>query len=103
MKVLVVGSGGREHALIWKLRQSTRIRQIFCAPGNGGICAEVECIPADVKSVDSLLGVANHVQPELTVVGPEVPLAAGVVDEFERRGMRIFGPTAAAARLESSK
>lgn len=103
MKVLVVGSGGREHALIWKLRQSTRIRQIFCAPGNGGICAEAECIPADVKSVDSLLGVANHVQPELTVVGPEVPLAAGVVDEFERRGMRIFGPTAAAARLESSK
>lgn len=103
MKVLVVGSGGREHALIWKLRQSTRIRQIFCAPGNGGICAEAECIPADVKSVDSLLGVANRVQPELTVVGPEVPLAAGVVDEFERRGMRIFGPTAAAARLESSK
>jgi len=103
MKVLVIGSGGREHALVWKLRQSPRVRQVFCTPGNGGICAEAECLPADVHSVESLLEVANRVQPEITVVGPEVPLAAGVVDEFERRGLRIFGPTAAAARLESSK
>jgi phosphoribosylamine--glycine ligase len=103
MKVLVIGSGGREHALVWKLRQSPRIRQVFCAPGNGGICSDAECLPADVRSVESLLEVANRVQPDLTVVGPEVPLAAGVVDEFARRGMRIFGPTAAAARLESSK
>jgi len=103
MKLLVIGSGGREHALVWKLRQSPRIRQVFCAPGNGGICSDAECLPADVSSVESLLEVANRVQPDLTVVGPEVPLAAGVVDEFARRGLRIFGPTAAAARLESSK
>ena len=89
MKVLVIGSGGREHALVWKLRQSPRVRQVFCTPGNGGICAEAECLPADVHSVESLLEVANRVQPEITVVGPEVPLAAGVVDEFERRGLRI--------------
>src|SRR3974390_3527299 len=103
MKVLVIGSGGREHALVWKLRQSPRVRQVFCAPGNGGICAEAECVPGDVRSVESLLQVANRVQPDITVVGPEVPLAAGVVDEFEHRGMLIFGPRAAAARLESSK
>jgi phosphoribosylamine---glycine ligase len=103
MKVLIIGSGGREHALVWKLRQSPRVRQMFCTPGNGGICADAECIASDVGSVESLLAVANQIQPDLTVVGPEVPLAAGVVDEFERRGMRIFGPTAAAARLESSK
>lgn len=103
MKVLVIGNGGREHALVWKLRQSPRVRQLFCAPGNGGICADAECLPADVRSVESLLEVANRVQPDLTVVGPEAPLAAGVVDEFERRSMRVFGPTAAAARLESSK
>jgi phosphoribosylamine--glycine ligase len=103
MKVLVIGSGGREHALVWKLRQSPRVRQLFCAPGNGGICADAECLPVDVRSVESLLEVANRIQPDLTVVGPEVPLAAGVVDEFERRSLRIFGPTAAAARLESSK
>jgi phosphoribosylamine--glycine ligase len=103
MKVLVIGSGGREHALVWKLKQSPRVRQVFCAPGNGGICSDAECLPADVQSLESLLEVANRVQPDLTVVGPEVPLAAGVVDEFTRRGMRIFGPTAAAARLESSK
>lgn len=103
MKVLVIGSGGREHALVWKLRQSPRVRQVFCAPGNGGICVDAECVPVDVRSVESLLAAANRVQPDLTVVGPEIPLAAGVVDEFDRRGLRIFGPTAAAARLESSK
>jgi phosphoribosylamine--glycine ligase len=103
MKVLVIGSGGREHALVWKLRQSPRVMQVFCAPGNGGISADAECLPVDVRNVDSLLEAANRVQPDLTVVGPEVPLAAGVVDEFERRGLRIFGPRAAAARLEWSK
>ena len=103
MKVLVIGGGGREHALVWKLRQSPRVRQVFCAPGNGGIGRDAECLPADVRSVESLLEIANRIQPDLTVVGPEVPLAVGVVDEFERRGLRIFGPRAAAARLESSK
>ena len=103
MKILVIGSGGREHALVWKLRQSARVSKVYCAPGNGGIGDEAECLPADVKNLESLLAVAHQVQPDLTVVGPEVPLALGVVDEFTRRGLRIFGPTKMAAQLESSK
>jgi len=103
MKILVLGSGGREHALVWKLRQSPRATKVFCAPGNAGISEDAECIAADIKSLDSLIAVANHVKPDLTVVGPELPLALGVVDEFTARGWRIFGPTKAAARLESSK
>jgi phosphoribosylamine---glycine ligase len=103
MKVLVIGSGGREHALVWKLGQSPRVDKVYCAPGNGGIASEAECLPADVKSVESLLAVAHRIQPDLTVVGPEIPLQLGVVDEFTRRGLRIFGPTKAAAQLESSK
>src|SRR6266568_7718890 len=101
MKVLVIGSGGREHALVWKLRQSPRVTKIYCAPGNGGIAEEAECLAADVKSLDSLISVALQVQPDLTVIGPELPLALGVVDEFDRRGWPVFGPTKAAARLES--
>jgi len=103
MKILVLGSGGREHALVWKLRQSPRATKVFCAPGNAGISEDAECIAADIKSLDSLIAVANQVKPDLTVVGPELPLALGVVDEFTARGWRIFGPTKAAARLESSK
>ena len=103
MKVLVIGSGGREHALVWKLRQSPRISKIYCAPGNGGIGEEAECVPADIKSLESLTSVAAQLTPDLTVIGPELPLNLGVVDEFNRRGWRIFGPTRAAAQLESSK
>ncbi len=103
MKVLVIGSGGREHAIVWKLRQSPNVDQLFCVPGNAGICEEAQCVFGDLKSVDSLLQVASRIQPDLTVVGPELPLTLGVVDEFQRRGMRIFGPTSAAARLEGSK
>jgi phosphoribosylamine--glycine ligase len=103
MKVLVIGSGGREHALVWKLAQSPRVDKVYCAPGNGGIASEAECLPADVRSIESLLAVAHRIQPDLTVVGPEIPLQGGVVDEFTRRGLRIFGPTKAAAQLESSK
>jgi phosphoribosylamine---glycine ligase len=103
MKVLVLGSGGREHALAWKLRQSSRISQLYCAPGNGGIADEAECLPVDLKSVDSLLALASRLKPELTVVGPELPLSIGIVDEFTSRGWPIFGPTKAAAQLESSK
>jgi phosphoribosylamine---glycine ligase len=103
MKVLVIGSGGREHALVWKLGQSPRVDKVYCAPGNGGIASEAECLPADLRSVESLLAVAHRIQPDLTVVGPEIPLQWGVVDEFTRRGLRIFGPTKAAAQLESSK
>jgi len=103
MKVLVLGGGGREHALVWKLRQSPRITQLVCAPGNGGIAEEAECLPADLKSLDAMVGLAARLQPDLTVVGPELPLTLGVVDEFTRRGFPVFGPTQAAARLESSK
>src|SRR5437899_4825012 len=103
MKVLVIGSGGREHALAWKLRQSPRVSQVYCAPGNGGISDEAQCLPADVKGLDSLMTVANQVRPDLTIVGPELPLALGVVDEFNRRGWHVFGPSKAAAQLESSK
>jgi len=103
MKVLVIGSGGREHALVWKLRQSPRVSKVYCAPGNGGIGDEAECLAADVKSVESLVALANQIRPDLTIVGPELPLQLGVVDEFSQRGWRIFGPTKAAARLESSK
>ncbi len=103
MKVLVIGSGGREHALVWKLRHSPRVEQLYCVPGNGGICAEAECLPADLKSVDTLVSIANQVRPDLTVIGPELPLSMGVADEFVRRGLAVFGPTAGAAQLESSK
>ena len=103
MKVLVLGGGGREHALVWKLRQSPRIQQLYCAPGNGGIAADAECLPADLKNLDSIVALAARLQPDLTVVGPELPLTLGVVDEFTRRGWPAFGPTRAAAQLESSK
>jgi len=103
MKVLVIGGGGREHALVWKLRQSPRVSQLYCAPGNAGIAAEAECLPADVKNLDSLLALAARIKPDLTIVGPELPLQLGVVDEFTQRGYRIFGPSKAAAKLESSK
>lgn len=103
MKVLVLGAGGREHALVWKLKQSPRITQLYCAPGNGGIAGEAECLPADLKSLGSMVALATRLQPDLTVVGPELPLTLGVVDEFTQRGWPVFGPTQAAARLESSK
>jgi phosphoribosylamine---glycine ligase len=103
MKVLVIGGGGREHALVWKLAQSPRITKLYCAPGNGGIALDAECVPADVKNLDSLVALATKLQPDLTVVGPELPLTLGVVDEFQSHGWPIFGPTRAAAQLESSK
>ncbi len=103
MKVLVLGSGGREHALVWKLRQSPRVSKLYCASGNGGIAADAECVAADLKDLQALVQLANRLQPDLTVVGPELPLSLGVVDEFQSRGWPIFGPTRAASRLESSK
>src|SRR5579872_3291326 len=103
MKVLVIGGGGREHALVWKLRQSARVEKVYCAPGNVGIAAEAECLAADIKNVDGLLALAERVEADLTIVGPELPLQLGVVDEFAARGLRVFGPTKAAAQLESSK
>src|SRR5271170_3226280 len=103
MKVLVFGSGGREHALVWKLRQSPRISKLYCAPGNGGIAEDAELLPVDLKSVESMVAVGEQVRPDLTIVGPELPLTLGVVDEFTRRGWPVFGPTEAAAQLEASK
>jgi phosphoribosylamine--glycine ligase len=103
MKVLVLGSGGREHALVWKLRQSARVSKLYCAPGNGGITDEAECLPVDLKSLGSIVALGEQLRPDLTVVGPELALTLGVVDEFTRRGWPVFGPTKAAAQLESSK
>src|SRR5579864_1367779 len=103
MKVLVLGSGGREHALVWTLKKSSRISQLYCAPGNGGIAEDAECLPADLQNLESIVALASRLQPDLTVVGPELPLTLGVVDEFTRRGWATFGPTRAAAQLESSK
>lgn len=103
MKILVIGGGGREHALVWKLAQSPRVTKLYCAPGNGGIANEAECLPTDVRSLDSMVATAMQIQPDLTVIGPELPLTLGVVDEFRRRGWPVFGPTQAAAKLESSK
>jgi phosphoribosylamine---glycine ligase len=103
MNILVLGSGGREHALIWKLRESQLSDEVFCVPGNAGIAQEGECLQADVSDPMALLELAQKIKADLTVVGPEAPLAAGVVDTFAKAGLAIIGPTKAAARLESSK
>ena len=103
MKILVLGGGGREHALVWKLRQSARVSKVYCAPGNGGIAGEADCLPVDLKNLDSMVALGERVGADLTVVGPELPLTLGVADEFTRRGWPVFGPTKAAAQLEASK
>jgi phosphoribosylamine--glycine ligase len=103
MKALVIGGGGREHALVWSLRKSPRVKEVVCAPGNGGIAQIARCIPVDVNSLAAMVEVVEAERPDLTVIGPEVPLSLGIVDELTRRGFRVFGPTQAAARLESSK
>jgi phosphoribosylamine--glycine ligase len=103
MKVLVVGSGGREHALAWKLAQSPKVSQVYVAPGNGGTAAEEGVTNVPITSIPTLLSFAQRQGVRLTVVGPEAPLAAGIVDAFRGAGLRIFGPTQAAAQLESSK
>ncbi|HEX3106059.1 MAG TPA: phosphoribosylamine--glycine ligase [Terriglobales bacterium] len=103
MKILLIGNGGREHALAWKLRQSSRITKLYCAPGNGGLSREAECVSVDLKSLESIVAIATQLKPDVTVVGPELPLQLGIVDEFTRRGWPVFGPTKAAAQLETSK
>jgi phosphoribosylamine--glycine ligase len=102
-KALLIGGGGREHALAWAIAQSPRVAEIVCAPGNGGIAALARCVPANQKDLDDLLRVVLAEQPDLTIVGPEVPLALGIVDELQRRSLPVFGPTRAAAALETSK
>ena len=105
MKILVVGGGGREHALAWKLAQSSRVTEVLVAPGNAGTSGEAKCRNVDVaaEDVDALLALAESNEVGLTVVGPEAPLAAGISDRFQQAGRRIFGPTRAAAEIEASK
>ena len=103
MKILVIGGGGREHSLVWKISQSPRVEKIFCAPGNAGISGLATCVPIDADDIDGLLEFALEESVDLTVVGPERPLEEGIVDRFEEKGLRIFGPGRQAARLETSK
>src|SRR5215471_17046242 len=103
MKVLVIGGGGREHALVWRLRQSRRVEKVWCIPGNGGIAAEAECVTGDAGDVAGLLSLAEKLGPDLTVVGPELPLVNGIADAFRNRTWPIAGPSQQAAQLEGSK
>ncbi len=103
MRILVVGGGGREHALVWKLAQSPRVKTIYCAPGNAGIAANAECVAIAANDIQALKAFALENKIELTVVGPEEPLTLGIVDEFEAAGLRVFGPNREAARMEGSK
>ena len=103
MRVLVVGGGGREHALAWKLSQSPQVDEVFCAPGNAGMAALGACVPIHHTDIVELADFAESVHVDLTVVGPELPLTLGIADEFERRKLRIFGPRQSAAELEGSK
>src|SRR5580765_6002830 len=103
MKVLVIGKGGREHALVWKLAQSPRVERVFCAPGNAGTAEDGVNVPIEQNDFDALLKFAKKEGIGLTVVGPEDPLAAGIVDVFQDARQRIFGPSKKAAELEASK
>ncbi|MBQ2015037.1 MAG: phosphoribosylamine--glycine ligase, partial [Peptococcaceae bacterium] len=103
MKVLVVGSGGREHALVWKISQSPMVDKIYCAPGNAGIGQMAECVAIKAEDLDGLLDFAVQNEIGLTVVGPEVPLTMGIVDKFQEKGLKIFGPSGRAAEIEGSK
>ncbi len=103
MKILVVGSGGREHALVWKIAKSPKVTKIFCAPGNAGIADLATCIPINAEDIHKLLAFAQKEKIDFTVVGPEVPLAKGIVDIFEKQGLKIFGASKKAAELEASK
>jgi phosphoribosylamine--glycine ligase len=103
MKVLVIGGGGREHALVWALAKSARVSEVVCAPGNGGMAALARCVAVDVADVEATKLLVERERPDLVAIGPEVPLAAGVVDALQTRGVRVFGPTRAGAMLETSK
>ena len=103
MKILVIGGGGREHALVWKLRQSSHVKKIWCAPGNGGIAGEAECVAVDTGDVPAIVALGEKIQPDLTLVGPELPLVNGLADAFRQRNWAIVGPLRQAAQLEGSK
>src|SRR6516162_9383989 len=103
MKVLVIGKGGREHALVWKLAQSPRVERVYCAPGNAGTAADGVNVPLDGSDFDRLVAFVKKEGIGLTVVGPEEPLARGIVDHFQKAGLRVFGPTREVAQVEASK
>ncbi len=103
MKVLVIGGGGREHALVWKLREGAGVEKVWCAPGNGGIAAEAECVAADAGDISTLVALAEKLSPDLTVVGPELPLVNGLTDAFRQQKRAVVGPSQQAAQLEGSK
>jgi phosphoribosylamine--glycine ligase len=103
MKVLVIGGGGREHALVWKLSQSPKVKQLYCAPGNPGIAGIAQCVEIRPDDLSGLLSFAQTHKIDLTIVGPELPLTLGVVDQFQQSGLRVFGPTKAASMIEASK
>ncbi|MEE0773166.1 MAG: phosphoribosylamine--glycine ligase [Anaerovoracaceae bacterium] len=103
MKVLVVGSGGREHAICWKLKQSPALEELYCAPGNAGIAADATCVDISAEDVEGICGWASENKIDLAVIGPEVPLAMGIVDALEAKGIRTFGPNMKCSRLEASK
>lgn len=103
MKILVVGSGGREHALVWKLSQSPKVEQIYCAPGNGGIAQLAICVPIAANDINGLIEFVKREKIDLTIVGPEDPLLAGIVDRFEEEGLAVYGPRSEAAMIEGSK
>src|SRR5512136_1143194 len=103
MKVLVIGGGGREHALVWKISQSPRVKKIFAAPGNAGIARLAECATIKSEDLSGLLAYARAKAVDLTIVGPEGPLSLGIVDEFQRAGLRVFGPDRSAAEIEANK
>ena len=103
MKVLIVGGGGREHAIAWKVVKSPKVEKLYCAPGNAGIAEVAECVNIGVMEFDKLTAFARENQIDLTIIGPDDPLAAGAVDAFEAAGLRVFGPRKSAAILEASK
>src|ERR1700723_4381644 len=103
MKILILGSGGREHAIAWKCRQGADAEKIWCAPGNGGIAVDAECAPVNLNDVVATADLAEKLGADLTIVGPELPLVKGVVDEFALRGLTILGPSQKSAQLEGSK
>jgi phosphoribosylamine--glycine ligase len=103
MNILVIGGGGREHALVWKLKQSALVEKIWCVPGNGGIAAEAECVVADPGDISAIVAAAEKIHPDLTIVGPELPLVNGLSDAFRQRNWPIVGPSKQAAQLEGSK
>ena len=102
LRVLVVGGGGREHAICWKLVQSPGVQKLWCAPGNGGIAGLAECVDLAAENVEGIVAFSRENQLDMVVVGPEVPLAMGLVDELEKSGIRAFGPNKACARLEAT-